>query len=385
MRHCQRHVANYLSLFPGPPWQANFPHILSATTSSVTNTSEIDDCDASSPGGLASTPVRRSADGVGKEATAQSGTIAGDAINVFRGFCMGAADTVPGVSGGTVALILGHYDRLIAAISHINSKAVALLVSGQFQTLSRKLDLRFLFALAVGIVVGIGALAGLMHWLLLHRMNETMAVFFGLVLASVWVVRRNVAMWTGGRLVAVGAGVAIALAISQIPASTGDIHLLYLFLSATIAICAMILPGISGAFVLLLLGVYEPVIGMVKQFFKLDIDPLLILRLTVFTLGCGFGLLAFSRLLNYLLGHHRDVTMATLIGLMIGSVGRLWPLQTVTPETAGLELKFQKNTFIAPSQYDGNLVALIALALVAASVVLIADHVNRRLTTTEVR
>ncbi|TWT64642.1 hypothetical protein CA85_37750 [Allorhodopirellula solitaria] len=293
---------------------------------------------------------------------------------------MGAADTVPGVSGGTIALILGHYDRLIAAISQIDSDAVKLLLSGQFRALSRKIDLRFLAALAIGIVVGIGALAGLMHWLLQHRMNETMAVFFGLVLASVWVVRRNVAIWTPGRFLAMVVGTVAALAISQIPASPGEINLGYLFLSAAVAICAMILPGISGAFILLLLGVYEPVIGMVKQFFQLDIDPLLIIRLTVFTLGCGFGLLAFSRLLNYLLSHHRDVTMATLIGLMIGSIGRLWPLQAVTPETAELELKYQETVFITPAQYDGSLILLIALALIAGGVVLIADRVTQRLT-----
>lgn len=312
------------------------------------------------------------------------GTIGGDAINLFRGFCMGAADTVPGVSGGTVALILGHYDRLIAAISSFDSASVKLLANGNLRALSERLDLRFLFALGAGIVVGIGSLAGLMHWLLLHRMNETMAVFFGLVLASVWVVRRNVSTWTLNGFVAVGIGILIALAISRIPVSSGDIHLVYLFLSASIAICAMILPGISGAFVLLLLGVYEPIIGMVKQFFKLDLSPMLILRLTVFTLGCAFGLLAFSRLLNYLLGYHRDITMATLIGLMIGSVGRLWPLQAVTPETAGLELKFQETTFITPAQYDGSVITLVTLSLAAAAVVLIADHVTRRMTQSEI-
>lgn len=324
-------------------------------------------------------------DGMDRDSIASPQTIVGDAINVFRGFCMGAADTVPGVSGGTVALILGHYDRLVAAISHVDGEAVKLLAGGRFHCLARKLDLRFLFALAGGIAAGIGSLAGLMHWLLIYRMNETMAVFFGLVLASVWVVRSNVSKWTVGRLVAIGVGIAIALAISQIPASTGDIDLLYLFLSASIAICAMILPGISGAFVLLLLGVYEPVIGMVKQFFKLDLSPMLIARLTVFTLGCGFGLLAFSRVLNYLLGHHRDITMATLIGLMIGSVGRLWPLQMVTPETAELELKFQETVYVTPAQYDGNVIVLLGLALIAGSVVLIADHVTRRLISEEVQ
>lgn len=291
---------------------------------------------------------------------------------------MGAADTVPGVSGGTVALILGHYDRLIAAISEVDSEAVAMLIGGRLRDLSVKLDLRFLVALALGIVSGIGMLAGLMHWLLHERMNQTMAVFFGLVLASVWVVRRNVSAWTASRLVAALIGIVIALSISQIPASVGDVSLPYLFLSASIAICAMILPGISGAFILLLLGVYEPVIGMIKETVKGNLDINNLTQLGVFAIGCGFGLLAFSRLLNYLLASHRDLTMATLIGLMIGSIGRLWPLQVVTPETANLKMKFQKFDFVSPGNYDGNLPVLLACVVIAAFAVLLADFVTRR-------
>ncbi|KLU03587.1 membrane protein [Rhodopirellula islandica] len=300
-------------------------------------------------------------------------------LNVFRGFCMGAADTVPGVSGGTVALILGHYDRLIAAISHVDTTSLGLLRTGQWGGLARRMDLRFLIALGIGIVVGIGALAGLMHWLLQHRVNETMAVFFGLVLASVWVVRRNVTQWTLPRCVLLVVGVLVALGISRIPATTGDASHVFLFFSASIAICAMILPGISGAFILLLLGVYEPVIGMIKGVVKGQIDMDILGRLAVFAAGCLFGLLAFSRLLNYLLEHFRDATMAVLIGLMIGSVGRLWPLQRVTPETAELELKHQEFVWVLPHHYEGSLVVLLALAITAAIVVIAADHFTRRM------
>ncbi|MFG0288079.1 MAG: DUF368 domain-containing protein [Rhodopirellula sp. JB044] len=322
-------------------------------------------------------PTRAAATKSDSSLAKPAGTMTGDVINIFRGFCMGAADTVPGVSGGTVALILGHYDRLIAAISNIDTEAVGLLRRRRWTSLIEKLDLRFTIALGIGIVVGIGSLAGLMHHLLIHQMNQTMAVFFGLVLASVWVVRRNVSRWSIPTMLACVVGILIALAVSQIPTSHSEINLLYLFFSASIAICAMILPGISGAFVLLLLGVYEPVIGMIKQFFKLNIDVMIVTRLTVFAIGCGFGLLAFSRLLNYLLRKHHDMTMATLIGLMIGSIGRLWPLQAVTPETADLELKFQEHVFISPAQYDGSIVTLVVLAVAAALVVLVADRVTR--------
>ncbi|PHQ36056.1 DUF368 domain-containing protein [Rhodopirellula bahusiensis] len=300
-------------------------------------------------------------------------------LNVFRGFCMGAADTVPGVSGGTVALILGHYDRLIEAISHVDTDSLGLLRSGKWMELARRMDLRFLIALGIGIVVGIGSLAGLMHWLLQHRVNETMAVFFGLVLASVWVVRRNVDQWTAPRWALLGVGVLVACGISRIPATTGDASHVFLFFSASIAICAMILPGISGAFILLLLGVYEPVIGMIKGVVKGQIDIDILGRLAVFAAGCLFGLLAFSRLLNYLLKHFRNATMAVLIGLMIGSVGRLWPLQRVTPETAELELKYQVFEWVSPTNYEGSVMILLVLAIIAAAVVIAADHFTRRM------
>lgn len=325
----------------------------------------------------------------GIDSDAQGSRISGDKsrpdgigvmlLNVVRGFCMGAADTVPGVSGGTVALILGHYDRLIAAISYVDSESFRLLRSGQWGELARRMDLRFLIAIGIGIVLGIGSLAGLMHWLLQHRVNETMAVFFGLVLASVWVVRRNVNQWTVPRWILLFVGVLVALAISRIPTTTGDASHVFLFLSASIAICAMILPGISGAFILLLLGVYEPVIGMIKIAVKGQIDMDVLGRLAVFAAGCLFGLLAFSRLLNYLLKHFRDATMAVLIGLMIGSVDRLWPLQRVTPETAKLELKYQVFEWVSPTEYEGSVLMLLVLAIIAAVVVVAADHFTRRM------
>ncbi|MEM9364829.1 MAG: DUF368 domain-containing protein [Planctomycetota bacterium] len=298
----------------------------------------------------------------------------GDLVNVLRGFCMGAADTVPGVSGGTVALILGHYDRLIAAISNIDTTLLGMVCRRQWSAVAQKIDLRFLIALGLGVVSGIIALAGLLHWLLHHHVNETFAVFFGLVLASVWVVRRNVERWSPASMVALLAGVLIAIGISQLPTADAELSLVFLFFSASIAICAMILPGISGAFLLLLLGVYEPVIGMIKRLVSGDVSVDLLLRLTVFALGCLFGLLAFSRLLKYLLSRHRDVTMASLIGLMIGSVARLYPLQQVTPETAGLKLKYQQFEFVSPSEYAGSVPLLIILAVIAGAVVLLADR-----------
>lgn len=288
---------------------------------------------------------------------------------------MGTADTVPGVSGGTVALILGHYQRLVAAISHVDKHFVSLLFSRRWNDAWEYIDGRFLLALGSGIAIGIVAMAGLMHWLLDTRMPETFAVFFGLIFGSVLVVRRLIERWTPSCYMSCLAGIVVAIAIGRLSPSDGGDSLLYLFFSASIAICAMILPGISGAFILLLLGVYHPITGLIKNMAKFDIDMTSLSQLSVFAAGCLFGLLAFSRLLEWLLEHRHDITMATLVGMMLGSVGKLWPLQTPTPETATLEMKDRVMQYVAPADWNGNLVSLVLLAVGAAAMVLILERV----------
>ncbi len=294
---------------------------------------------------------------------------------------MGAADAVPGVSGGTVALILGHYQRLVTAISHIDFEFLQMAKQRRFRAAAEHVDLRFLMALGLGIATGIVSLIGLVHWLLEFRYSETLAVFLGLVLASVWVVRCYVQAWKGSRIVAAMAGAVVAMGICLLPTSTGSASLPFLFLSGSIAICAMILPGISGAFVLLLLGVYQPITTVLKTFFKdlvhgnFEWDAFI--QIVVFCAGCGFGLLAFSRLLRWLLEHHGDVTMAGLIGLMIGSVGRLWPLQAPTPETADLEMKYRVMQYFSPADWSGtSMLTLIALAVAAALAVIVIEKIG---------
>lgn len=300
-------------------------------------------------------------------------SIGGDLINVVRGFCMGAADIVPGVSGGTVALVLGHYTRLVTAIARVDASLVRLVMDKQFATAARHLDLRFLVALGLGIVTGIVTLSGLMHWLLENRMPQTLAVFLGLLVASVWIVKGYVDQWTLGRAVALLAGAGVAVGITLLPMGTGNMSLTYLFFSASVAICAMILPGISGAFVLLLLGVYHGVTGLIKDAAKGNFTGESLTQIAVFTTGCAVGLLAFSRLLRFLLEHHRGTTMAWLMGLMIGSVGKLWPLQRPTAETEMLELKYRVMQFVGPADWDGSLVTLVALAVAAAVAVIAVE------------
>jgi putative membrane protein len=302
-------------------------------------------------------------------------SISGDVINLIRGFCMGAADTVPGVSGGTVALVLGHYQRLLIAISQFDTAALRLLRSGRWTELWRHCDLRFLIALAVGLAIGAGSLATTMHWLLEHRMPQTFAVFFGLVLASGWIVAKGIKRWSPAALAGTAVAAVFAFWLAGLPTGESAAQGLFLFLAASVAICAMILPGISGAFVLLLLGMYHPVITMVKQLVHGDVSVQLLVNLGLFGAGCLVGLAAFSRLLRWLLQTHPDVTMAVLVGLMVGSLRRIWPLQRVTHETAGLPFKDRQFALVSPGSWDGGLLSLAALAIVAAVAVLVIERV----------
>ncbi len=298
-----------------------------------------------------------------------------DLTNVIRGFCMGAADTVPGVSGGTIALIMGHYSRLVRSISHFDTDLLSMLRTKQFRKAAEHLDARFLIALGSGVALGIILLAGLMHHLLDAYLPETFAVFLGLLVSSLWVVVKSVDRWSTSRISSLLAGTAIAVMISMLPTSSGNASLPYLFLSASIAICAMILPGISGAFILLVLGVYHPITGLIKDFAKLQFSVEGFTQLVVVAMGCTVGMLAFSRLLRCLLERQHGITMAGLTGLMLGSVVKLWPLQMATPETATLKLKFRVMQYFSPSDWQGSsIIFLITLAVIAAVAVIVIER-----------
>lgn len=304
--------------------------------------------------------------------------IVGDLINCVRGCCMGAADAVPGVSGGTIALIMGHYQRLIAAISHVDLSLINMLRKRQIALAFKHIDGRFLTMLAVGIVIGVVTFLRLMGWLLDNRFPETLAVFLGLLLASAWIVQAHVERWTISRILWFFGGVVAAVFISRLPAGEGNGSLLFLFGTAAIAICAMILPGISGALVLVMFGSYHMITGLIKDFLKLNITVEGFLQLLAFGSGCVFGLLAFSRMLNWLLLHFRSTTMAALMGLMIGSIVKLWPLQRPTEATAGLDLKNRVMEYVSPTQWDGSLWPLLLLAVGSFGIVLAMEWYGKR-------
>jgi putative membrane protein len=289
---------------------------------------------------------------------------------------MGAADIVPGVSGGTVALVLGHYQRLVTAISHIDRDAARMIGQCDWRKAWEHFDGRFLLFLGIGIGSGIVGLASLMHWLLENRFSETMAVFFGLVLASGWIVGRMVGRWSLSTITATLLGAGLAWGISSLTPVSADPSYPYLYFCAMIAICAMILPGISGSFVLLLLGVYHPVTGMIRQVAHLEISIPTLTSLTIFGLGCVTGLGIFTRVLRYLLEHYHNITFAMLLGLMLGSLKKIWPLQKPTQESAALEFKDLQWESYYPNQWPDSLLPLVILVAVSVIVILGFDRLG---------
>ena len=238
----------------------------------------------------------------------------------LRGIAMGAADLVPGVSGGTVALITGIYGRLISAIASVGIDILALVTRGRIAEAYKAIDGNFLLLLAAGIGTAIVGFAAILNWLLLHYPLPLWAAFSGLVLASaVSLVKQNYRSWTFRDWSFFIIGVAIAVSVGLTQAIQMPLTPLGIFFAGSIAISAMILPGISGSFLLLLMGVYQPIIAAVVN--------LELVTLALFALGCGMGLIFFSKLLQRLLAVAEKATMATLFGFLLGSLVILWPWQ----------------------------------------------------------
>ena len=245
-----------------------------------------------------------------------------------RGMAMGAADIVPGVSGGTIALITGIYDRLIRAIVSVDGEALAMLLGGRWRDLWYRLDGAFLSVLLSGILVAIFTLASGIHWLLSAYPQPLWAFFSGLILASgLMLLRNEVLLDDAFRITSFAAGVSAAVAVSFMPPVAMMSGLPGLFIAGAVAICAMILPGISGSFMLVLMGMYSPVLAAVKGFH--------VGELAVLAAGCVTGLLCFARLLDRLLRRHRLIAMAFLSGVLMGSLVTVWPWRAAVTRTGG--------------------------------------------------
>jgi putative membrane protein len=234
---------------------------------------------------------------------------------------MGAADVIPGVSGGTVALITGIYTELVHSIQAIDLAALKLLRKFRFTDFWKKINGNFLITLVAGILTSLITLAGIMNYLLKNHPIMIWSFFFGLILISAPLVMREIKMKNPGTFISFFLGIAIAYFITVLTPTASPDTWWFIFFSGMLAICAMILPGISGAFILLLLGKYQ---FMVNALLEFNVSALLL-----FALGCIVGILSFSRLLAWILDHYHGVTVALLAGFMLGSLNKVWPWRQV--------------------------------------------------------
>ena len=242
-----------------------------------------------------------------------------------KGACMGAADVIPGVSGGTIAFIMGIYDEFVGSLASINGEALKLLLKGRFSAFWKHINGSFLLSLVAGIGISVIALAGLMQMLLSDFPIQTWAFFFGLIVASSLFIIRGISGWKLRDGLLLILGVALGAVICTLsPTQTPD-GLWFIFLSGALAICAMILPGISGSFILLILGKYQYIMGCISGLVSgVDFTRNLLI-LGVFGLGAIIGILSFTRFLHWLLARWKKETMIVLAGFIIGSLVKIWP------------------------------------------------------------
>jgi putative membrane protein len=234
-----------------------------------------------------------------------------------RGILMGAADAVPGVSGGTIAFMTGIYEELIFSLKQCSASALKVLFKSGIKATWEHINGGFLLALFSGIIISILTLSRVVLYLLDNHPILLWSFFFGLILAAVWSVIRHVEKWEIGVIATFLIGTVGAFFITTISPTIIETYPFIVFISGMIAICAMILPGISGSFILLLLGMYAPMLIAVKE--------LQITTLCIFASGCVVGLLSFSHVLGWMFKHYKTMTLALLGGFMLGSLNKVWP------------------------------------------------------------
>lgn len=277
------------------------------------------------------------------------------AVLTLKGMAMGAADVVPGVSGGTIAFIAGIYDELINSIKSINMHSLKLLFTGKIAAFWKAVNGYFLFALLLGIAISVFSLAKLITYLLLNEPVLVWSFFFGLVLASTWFVTKDIKGWNWKTVAGFVGGAVIAYYITVATPAETSTNLMFIFLCGAIAICAMILPGISGSFILVLLGKYFYVMEAVKT---LDL-----VVLGVFAFGAALGITSFSRVLSYALKNFRNITLSVLSGFMLGSLNKVWPWKEVEKLVSdGHEVMIEHN--IAPNTEVAEAVVLMLIGFI---------------------
>jgi len=276
----------------------------------------------------------------------------------LKGMAMGAADVVPGVSGGTIAFISGIYEELLNSISSFNFSLINVFKNEGIKSVWIKVNGDFLVSLFVGILISVLSLAKLIESMLENHPIVIWSFFFGLVLASIIYIGKQITKWTKVSFLCLILGAILAFYITTLnPMVSANSSPWFLFLAGMIAICAMILPGISGSFILVLLGAYKPVLNALntKDF----------VSIIIFLVGAVIGLLSFSRILKWLFSTYKNYTLATLTGFIIGSLNKIWPWkETISWRTnsKGIEVPFN-TTSVSPFSFEGDNQLLISIFL----------------------
>lgn len=292
---------------------------------------------------------------------------------VLKGICMGMADIIPGVSGGTIAFITGIYDQLIDAVRSFDITFIKRILKFDLIDAFEGPHLKFLVPLFFGILLAMVSVANLMHYLLGSYPVEVWSLFFGLIASSIFVVGRRIGEVNASNiLIGLIGAVASYFLVGMIPVTTPN-HLWFVFFCATISICAMILPGISGAFILLLLGKYEYITGALRD----PSNPGNIAILFVFVCGCAVGISFFSRVLHYFLERHHNATVSLLTGFMAGAMRKVWPWKDVLDSvTIRGKVHVLSEVNIMPPAYDNTFFMALVLAVIGFAAVLFLEWMS---------
>jgi len=281
---------------------------------------------------------------------------------------MGAADVVPGVSGGTIAFITGIYDELLAALNAINLRTLKLWRKEGFSAVWDEIHGNFLVALFAGIAVSFLTLARIFKSLLDNYPHLLWAFFFGLIVGSIFLVGKMISKWNAVTIIGLIVGTAISYWFTILDPANAGVSMLYIFIAGVIAICAMILPGISGSFILLLMGVYYPMLEAVTNF---DLRFIAILGS-----GAVIGLLSFSRLLKWTLDRYKEPTIAILIGFLIGSLNKIWPWKEVIEyrlNSHGESVPFIEENILPQAHANPQIAWVIMLFIVGVAIIFLLD------------
>ena len=280
---------------------------------------------------------------------------------MLKGMAMGIANVIPGVSGGTIALITGIFERLIDAIKSFDLKALKLIFKGQFKEFAEYTDLTFIVSLFLGVGIAIIAIARIFEFLFEHYPVYIWSYFFGLILASVYFVGKTVEKWNLSVIISFLVGSTLAIALTfMTPASEND-NFLYLIICGVVAICSMILPGLSGSYVLILMGNYQLVAIDAINNLRIDI-------LIPIAIGAGVGLIAFSHILSWLFKKFKDQTIAILTGFILGSLGIIWPWKSPIEATFGEKVKVIGYDYFSPELNTEFLIAFLIIVVGIATI-----------------